>query len=400
MARPFRYHSYDREGSIVVPGHDRGDPPETKQVYSLKKDMDELRKKGASKGIVDAGLIDVGESFEKRRQWVLKVGNGAAHKVLFTGCHHSREWISVEVPYLVAEYLIDKYTASPTTPKEKRIKFLLDNRQIWFVPLVNPDGHDYSMRMDRGWRPARRAYAFPAGTRVIAPQFDGSPAKTIVVPPGTYTGVDINRNYATSNWGQETNRVGVKTSRDPQRSGANSIWCGPSAQSEIEGQNIAALINANKFRASITYHNFSQLLLFPDASKANPFVQFVGNGMDALIREKGNPYTYESGSTLYPTTGDAMEFAYEKVPGRPTFTPELRPKETDPSAWWFSGLPDNQIGPCFEENLAAALALINCAGHDQPAAPMPASQPGTSGDKKIQLKVVQGCWQVFKGWTP
>lgn len=398
MARPYRYHTYDREGAIHVPTLD-GTSTELRTVYSLKKDLEDLRKKAVGKGICDASVVDVGESHEKRKQWAIKLGNGSSHKVLFTGCHHAREWIAVEVPYYVAEYIVEKYTASPKTTQEKRLKFLMDNRQIWFVPLVNPDGHEFTTRMRRGWRPARRAYPY-AKTSIVAQALGGG-SRTISVAAGTYTGVDINRNYACSNWGQETFYLGsAMTSQDPADSGDNSVWCGPSAQSEIEGKNIADLINKHQFRASITYHNFSQLLLYPDMSASDAFVQFVGNGMDTLIREKGNPYTYEAGSTLYPTTGDAMEFAWEKVPGRPTFTPELRPKETDPADWYFSGLPENQIGPCFEENLAAALALINCAGHDKASSPIKGSTPGTSGTKKVKLKVVPNCWKVFSGWVP
>ena len=74
------------------------------------------------------------------------------------------------------------------------------------------------------------------------------------------------------------------------------------------------------------------------------------------------------------------------MPGRPirTFTvlpflperlaglPEVRPGGSEdawPKGTGFSGLPDSEIEPTFKENLPAALALINCAGQDKPAAP-------------------------------
>jgi carboxypeptidase T len=376
-----------------------GPGTETKDVYSLKKDMAQLRTDGAAKGIVDAGVVDVGTSSEGRELWALKVGKGASHKVLFTGCHHAREWISVEIPYLVAEYLIQNYTSSPTTDKEKRIHHLVENREIWFVPMTNPDGHEYTTRTDRRWRPNRKAYALPGAT-ISAPRFGGGGPRSITYVTKVYTGVDINRNYATSTWGQET-FVGPDptTSRDPNDSGAGSIWCGPAAGSEAETQRISALIAAHGFKAGITYHNYGQLLLYPDAASGDAFVQDVGKGMNTLIAEHGNPYTYQSGSALYPTTGDLMDYSYEKVPGRPAYTPELRPKiPPAPGSWAFSGLPDSQIEPCFKENLGAALALINCAGH--------ASAPGGCtwklrwGFPPLVCQVVLNCWNVFKGWTP
>src|SRR6266436_5844016 len=103
--RPYLYHVYDRSAFNRLPAWSAspitvpGPPPvatEVKQMYSLKKDMDQLRADGAAKGIVDFGVRDVGQSWRGKRLWALKVGNGAAHKVLFTGCHHAREWVSVE----------------------------------------------------------------------------------------------------------------------------------------------------------------------------------------------------------------------------------------------------------------------------------------------------------------
>src|SRR5579862_2302770 len=148
MLRPFYFHVYDRSEfdvmgpfesvSVSVPGPKKGSV-ESRDMYSLKRDMDQLRADGAAKGIVDASVVSIGQSDQGRYLWALKVGKNPAHKVLFTGCHHAREWISVEIPYLVAEYLIQKYTDTPSTPQEKRIKHLLLNREILFVPLANPD---------------------------------------------------------------------------------------------------------------------------------------------------------------------------------------------------------------------------------------------------------------------
>lgn len=404
MARPYHYHVYHRpsfdhlpawaSSSISVPGVATG-RTETKTMYSLKKDMDQLRADGAAKGIVDAGLTSVGTSTQGKQLWALKVGLGTSHKVLFTGCHHAREWISVEIPYLVAEYLIQSYSNNPTTDKEKRIKHLLTNRQIWFVPLVNPDGHDWTMRTDRNWRPNRKAHTVPAGSL-------HRPTGTVTYPSGTYVGVDINRNYATSNWGTETfYGGGVTTSRDPRDGGPNSIWCGLAGSGERESSIIDSLIRANRFRASITYHSFSELLLYPDSSARNSYVQWVGSGMKDLIAASGHAYKYESGSALYPTTGDLMEFSYEQVAGRPTFTPEVRPSDSEdawPHGHGFSGLPESEIEPTFRENLGAALALINCAGHNAASSRMSISLTTDSPPAKCQM--VLNCWEAFRGWVP
>lgn len=406
MPRPFLYHVHHRAAfnplpdwasrTITIPRLGAAGT-ETKTVYSLKKDMDKLRADGVAKGIVDAGVIDVGTSTNGRKLWALKVGTGSSHKVLFTGCHHSREWVSVEIPYLVAEYLIQQYTATPSTPKEKRIKHLLSNRQIWFVPMVNPDGHEFTMTANRMWRANRKSHVVAAGT-IPRPAANGGPVSFLA---GTYTGVDINRNYASSDWGTETfhpppDATVPATSRNPDDAGENSIWCGLAPSGEAESRAIDALIRAQGFRASITYHSYSQLLLFPDAAAANPYVQWVGRGMRDLINAHGNPYTYQAGAALYPTTGDLMDFSYEQAVGRPTYTPELRPAASGP--WAFSGLPESEIEPTFRENLGAALALINCAGHNAAAANKRAGF--TSARPASMCQVVRHCWEVFRGWTP
>jgi hypothetical protein len=415
MARDYHYHCYHRDVFDALPEWDSslltvprigGGGYERKRFYSLKKDMDSLRALGASKGIVDSSVTSVGTTTPpvngygmERQLWALKVGNGAAHKVLFTGAHHSREWISVEVPYLVAEYLIQNYTSTPSTPKERRIHHLVNNREIWFVPMVNPDGHDYTTTSEREWRANRKGYRLPAAT-ITPPRFGGGTPRTITYPAAVYYGVDVNRNYPTTEWGQESFSPDgtVRTSGDPRDGGANSTWFGPSANSELETQANVRLYTTHRFRASLSYHNFSQLLLFPDSASGDMFCQTVGSTMNELIAAAGVAYTYQASSALYPTTGSSMAYSFEAVPGRPTYTIELRPPRPAPAGWDFSGLPESEIEPCFRENLGAALALINCAGHD--IFDLSIRLPTTSGAGSSRIQIVANCVEAFRGWTP
>jgi len=97
------------------------------------------------------------------------------------------------------------------------------------------------------------------------------------------------------------------------------------------------------------------------------------------------------------------DFTYQTAPGwRPAYTPEVRPKTdppvNDPQAWDFSGLPESQIEPCFRENLAATLAVINCAGHNAASGSVPLA--ATTGDPPQRCQLVRNCWEVFRNWTP
>ena len=230
MDRPYLYHVLDDEsfgsvdnfGSVSFPVPINSRRPtsikESKQFYSLVRDFQALREEGASKGIVDPGILEVGKSSRGRTIPALKVGKGARHKVLFTGAHHSREWISVEIPYYVAEYLIRNYKEEPTNYKERLLKKIVDTRTIWFVPMVNPDGHAITTSENRMWRANHREISFPemritrhwTSDGILRPvPTPGGRTEVLEIPAGSATGVDINRNYPTNEWGVETGKDGL-----------------------------------------------------------------------------------------------------------------------------------------------------------------------------------------------
>jgi carboxypeptidase T len=409
--RPFHYHLLEDASdprfqgqpafasiSQEVPPNTRRGRPERKEFYGLRRDLAELRRIGAQNGIVDTSVVSLGTSGERRDILAIKIGKGTQHKILFTGCHHAREWISLELPYLIAEYLILNYTPTPSNAKQRRIKHLVDNRLMWFVPLVNPDGHRHTIQSDRRWRPNRRRVEWTQAETITASRLGSSDKSTYNIPAGFVArGIDINRNYPETNWGVETFLHGVvKTSADPGEAGRDSIWCGPSKGSEAETKVIDALFRRERFRASITYHNFGLVLVHPDTQERPTYLHDVGKGMTQLLSSYGATYTYGAVDQPYPTTGDLLVHSSQLQPGRPSFLPEVRPADGGPEAEEFSGLPETEIEDCFKENLAAGLALINSAGFDQSTTTI--SVPLRGGPRQVQ--VVRPVWQVFQGWQP
>lgn len=395
MKRPCLYHFYNEEGSVMVRDL-RGTGSTARAAYSLKKEMDRVRREGIGKGIILDTREHVGELPSTRKLWAVVIGKSPKHKVLFTGCHHAREWISVEMPFLLAEYLVHEYpTGTPTTEHQKRIKYLVDNRQIWIVPMVNPDGHERTRVENRVWRGTTTIHPVFKTKTFWAPKLGGG-GRTVIVPPGFYSNLDPNRNYKTTDWGHETyiSPTQRATSRDPADVDA---WCGFEAESEAETKAIADLIKREKFRAGMTYHNYSQLLMYARRTKDDAFVQFVGKGLHQLINEHHNPYTYQGLDALYPTTGNEVDYHLDKVPKRPVYVTELRPGPG--STLEHSELPEAEIEPCFHENLPAMLALICCAGFDAPTKKH-TSEKGAPGVKDQKLPVIPNCWKVFEGWVP
>ena len=273
-----------------------------------------------------AELHEIGRSLENRPILALRVGErrGSEHKLLFMGCHHAREWISVEVAYLLAEHLVTGANQAP-------VRDWLQKGEIWVAPMVNPDGHEYSRTQNRLWRKNRRRNP------------DGS------------IGVDPNRNYGYM-WGT----LDVNTSSHVPR---DETYVGPRAFSELETQAVRNVVARELFRGVITYHSFSQLILYPWGYTNKPAPDaFAGLKMAEVAKRMaqliqgvhGTVYTPEQSSQLYPTAGDTTDWTYGEY-GIPSFTIELRP---DSIAHGGFVLPPNQIQPTFEENLPAAEEFI------------------------------------------
>jgi carboxypeptidase T len=209
------------------------------------------------------------------------------------------------------------------------VKTWLSTSEIWVAPMVNPDGHEHTRTTDRLWRKNRRRNR------------DGS------------IGVDPNRNYGYM-WGT----LDVNTSSHVP---SDETYVGPRAFSEPESRAIRDLIGRELLSGIITYHSYSQLILYPWGYTADPIAEdpskmaVLSDRMSTKIAAvHGVNYVAQQSSQLYPTAGDTTDWTYG-VYGIPSFTIELRPRTASQGGFI---LPANQIQPTFEENKAAAMEFI------------------------------------------
>jgi hypothetical protein len=252
------------------------------------------------------------------------------------------------------------------------------------------------MTKDRNWRMNCKTYSRPAEI-IEAKQHGTGQTRVIDFPGGKFTGVDINRNYPTRTWGQETWLVSDDgktmepvTTRDPRWGGK---WTGPWAGSEKETQAIANLIRQHRFRASISYHNFGREIFYFHQAK---YLKHVGRGMRTLINEKAPAhYKWSDGNKVAPSTGHIADFCIEHAPGQPTLGMELPPTFKEADHYGYSWVPERTLEPTFRENLPAALALINSAGFSEPAG----ATRICADEATCVVQVVGSCWEVFKQWS-
>jgi hypothetical protein len=227
--------------------------------------------------------VQVGKSLEGRPIMAMEIcakpGTGLPAVRIGSG-QHARELPPVEMTHRFMHQLVDGYAGDP------QIKALVDTRDIWVVPVVNPDGRAKVEAGESMWRKNTR------------PLSQGA------------VGVDTNRN-ADIHW----------------EDGNNSPWSeayrGPSPFSEPESQAMRDLCTQQRFKVSIDIHNYSGMILWPPGYTSTP-------GKDearfkAIGDQLNKDLNYKEGqisTTIYVTDGDLASWEYEKF-GTLAFAAEL-----------------------------------------------------------------------------
>jgi hypothetical protein len=283
----------------------------------------------------------VGIKLSKGALWTR---DGAKPSTLYIGAQHAREWITPEMNLRLMHYLIDRYDSG-----DRRIRRLLDENELWIVPVANPDGYDYSFTEgQRLWRKNLR---------------DNDDSGTVT--PGD--GVDLNRNFD-YRWGYDNEG----SSPDP----SDLTWRGPSPNSEPETQAIDRLAKRVGFEFFVNYHSAAELLLYGTGWQvATPTPDDII--AEAMAGDDAHPavpgYDPDISAELYTTNGDTDTYLTEKY-GTFGFTPEMSTCEAAsdsvPDDEWEaedcgSGFefPDDEalVEAEFRKNIPFALAVAESA---------------------------------------
>ena len=225
-------------------------------------------------------------------------------QILYTAIHHAREPNSLSQLIFYMWYLLENYD------EDNEIKSIVDNTELFFVPVINPDGYLYNEKTDPNgggfWRKNRK---------------NGN-------------GVDNNRNYdyyingdpADGIWG------GEGASNDPN----NQTYHGTAPFSEVENQAIKWFCEQHDFVMALNNHSYGELLLYPYGyandvpTPENELFEIVS---EVLVSQNGYDNILSSG--LYPAAGDSDDFMYGTIGTHDkiyAMTPEIGPEFWPPSS--------------------------------------------------------------------
>jgi hypothetical protein len=238
-------------------------------------------------------------------------------QILYTAIHHAREPNSLSQLIFYMWYLLENYDS------DSEIQSILNNTELYFVPVINPDGYLYNEKTDPNgggyWRKNRK----------------------------NSNGVDNNRNYDYYINGDPNNGIwgGEGASSDPN----DATYHGTAPFSEVENQAIKWFCEQHNFIMAFNNHSYGDLLLYPygytDNAPTPENDLFIGIS-EELVSQNGFNNILSSG--LYPAAGDSDDFMYGTINTHDkiySMTPEIG------SSFW---PPSNQI-----EGIAKGMMYLN-----------------------------------------
>jgi hypothetical protein len=265
-------------------------------------------------------VFEFGRSFEDRPMLAMRIvspsgpDDACRPAVLFNTLIHAREWVPPMANMFVAETLINGYGNDPY------LTDLVDRVEWLFVPVLNPDGYEYTWTTRRFWRKNRNT--------------DN---------PNRRLGVDLNRNYGVG-WGSNVGSSGSPIS---------DTYRGTAPFSERETSAIRDLVlDTPQLRVHNDMHSYSELILYPwgfqpDLSPDESLFNAMASEMRRRIIEADGP-AFRIGpvfTAIYPVSGGSVDWFYGER-GVLSFSYELGTRFDE---------PPSAIRRISEETLSASL---------------------------------------------
>ena len=250
-------------------------------------------------------------------------------QVLYTSVHHAREPISLSQTIFYMWYLLENYESNVA------IKRIVDNTELHFIPVVNPDGYVFNN------------VSFPDG--------GGMWRKNRKPFEDDLFGVDNNRNYDYWKEGDSSQSVWNTLGVSPDATG--ETYPGIAPLSEPENLAIQYFVDTHNFKVALNAHTFSNLLLHPfgyDLNTPSPDEEIFAKFGAVMVSKNG--YSNIISSLLYAASGNSDDFMYGQTMNHSkiySFTPEIG------DSFW---PPETSILPLCKEMIYTNLTAAKFVG--------------------------------------
>lgn len=274
--------------------------------------------------------VTIGQSFQGRDIYSICItsSSGPSDKpaIHFNALTHAREPAGNSVIIDFGNWLATEYG------NDTMATIILDNSEIYLVPIVNPDGYVQNMP---GAGDQRKNMNF--------------------TDPVASDGIDLNRNFGYQ-WGYDD----YGSSPDPY----DGSYRGSAAFSEPETQVLRSFTNTIDPIGSIHYHSYGGMLIYPwnYVNQPTPHQSTFQSWASAMTAQNGYSYG-RCGELMYPANGDACDWSYENSEHQTCLSFGV---EVDDNGFWGSQNDSTAIADfsaeCRFMNKMLCMNLLNQAG--------------------------------------
>jgi len=285
--------------------------------------------------------ISIGTSVEGRPIWMVKISdnpdiNEGEPAAYFDGLHHAREPLSMATNINFMFWLLENYSTNTA------VQYLVDHRELYFVPVVNPDGYVYNEFTNPNggglWRKNRKPSA------------------------GGCFGVDLNRNYSF-----EFAHDSSCASNDP----CTNTYHGAAPFSEPETESVKNFLTLIQPNTGFSIHSTAGVYLMPYGYNTSPpDFEIYSEWASAFLNEADYAYGVTFQMLGYTSCGTTRDYFHSE--GIYGWTPEIGGSGFWPQPSTIFDLVGENVRPLFYQSWLAG-AFLDVQDHYQIGDALPGS---------------------------
>ena len=327
-----------RRGENTANGFDLGSMGGFYTFQEVENTLDEMRTEYPN---LITPKVSIGTSVEGRPIWMVKISdnpeiNEGEPAAYFDGLHHAREPLSMATNINFMFWLLENYETNTA------VQYLVNQRELYFVPVVNPDGYVYNELTNPNggglWRKNRK----PSGSGCF--------------------GVDLNRNYSF-----EFAHDSSCASDDP----CSNTYHGDGPFSEPETAAVRDFLALTQPKTGFSIHSTAGVYLMPYGYNTSPpDFEIYSEWASAFLNEADYAYGVTFQMIGYTSCGTTRDYLHSE--GIYGWTPEIGGSGFWPQPSTIFDLVGENVRPMFYQSWLAG-AYLDVQDHYQIGDAIPGS---------------------------